>query len=91
MTVNCPKCGSEKLNPKSDPLKIDEEVHQILLQQSEVCGSCGYTWVDMWWEVWTPEGIKTVTVPFKNEGQHGITSPNSGPIGVYDDIGDIPF
>ena len=62
MTVYCPKCGSANLWPMTDPVKIDEEVNQVLMQQWERCFSCKHQWNDRWWEIWTPEGIEKVTV-----------------------------
>ena len=62
MTVYCPKCGSARLHPADNPVKIDEEVDQVLYRQYEKCYSCGHFWADKWWEVWTPDGIETVTV-----------------------------
>lgn len=60
MTVYCPKCGNQAIDPITDPQKIDEEVDQILFQQLEHCYVCGHEWLDKWWKVWTPDGVYTV-------------------------------
>lgn len=61
--MKCPGCGSEDIK-WFDPVKIDEEIDQVLLSQFHKCRSCGFEWVERFWEVWTPAGIKIVTLPF---------------------------
>lgn len=67
---HCPCCGSSLTTCLTDAQVIDTEVNQQLYMQHDKCDICEHEWVDKWWEVWTPNGIKIVPADSNGNADH---------------------
>lgn len=51
MLICCVQCGCTTLDNMSEPVQIDTEINQVLLERQFCCASCGTFHKLVWWEV----------------------------------------